>query len=534
MRDRVADLRLTPVPGREYYPSPPEWRDQVGYSVFIDRFAHARFRAVVGDPADGETRHGGNLPGVTSRLDYLQELGVTLLQLSPVVLVDPSCYHHYAPRHLTRVDPHLGTLDDLVDLVAQAHRRGIRVLFDLTVNHMDRVFEYPDGDHFRDEPAAVDRLTIPVGPEEFADPARYTRRGVIQDWKHPVQAVRGDFPPGYRRLASEDPQTAELLIRIAKWWLRTTDIDGFRVDAIRHLDPAFVTRLVSEVKEYAASLGKHDFFMLGEYSATDDAPIADCLRLGVDSVYNYPEYRRQSWALHGQAPTLALQESLLRARAAWGQAAHDRAVRFIDNHDVYRFLRNGEPEGRLLVALAFLAFSTGLPMLYYGTEQGFRQSTNRLERECSADRAAPRNREDMFADGAFVSPSSAGDRFDTTSPTFVWTRRLVSLRSRLVALRRGHQTPRFADSDGPGLYAFSRHTPTQEVLVVLNTSEQPRRATVPVGPLLANQPVLVDALEGRRTGAYVDDSADPSEPAGFIVELPGHGVSVFTAPGAAG
>src|SRR5690606_32027698 len=106
--------------------SPSQWRDLVGYSVLIDRFAHARFRTTVGDPADGETRHGGNLPGVTSRLDYLQELGVTLLQLSPVTLADPLCYHHYGPRHLTRVDPHLGTIDDLVDLVAQAHHRGIR------------------------------------------------------------------------------------------------------------------------------------------------------------------------------------------------------------------------------------------------------------------------------------------------------------------------------------------------------------------------------------------------------------------------
>lgn len=521
--DRVADLLPAPGPERVHHPSPADWRDEVGYAVLLDRFAHARFRATVGDPAHGDTRHGGNLPGVTARLDYLRDLGVTVLQLSPVTLTDPASYHHYGPTHLTRVDPHLGTHDDLVELVAQAHRRGIRVLLDLLVNHMGRVFEYADGDHFRDEPAPIARWTAQVGPVEFADERRFTRRGVIHDWKHPVQAVRGDFPPGLRRLATEDPATADLLITVAQWWLRSTDADGFRIDAIRHLDPAFVTRLAVEVKKYAASLGKHDFLILGEFSATDDAPIAECLQLGVDSVYNYPEYRRQSWALHGQAPALALEQSLLRARAAWSEPVHDRTMRFIDNHDVYRFLRDGEPVGRLHVALAFLVFSTGIPMLYYGTEQGFRQPTQRLERECSADRAAPRNREDMFADGAFTSGSSAGDRFDATSPTFGWTRRLLAVRRAHVALRRGRQTSRFADPDGPGLYAFSRHTDGHEVLVVLNTSDEPRQATVAVGPLLAVQSALTDALDPAHTAAVGPD--------GVVATLPGHGVRVFVVPG---
>ncbi|NUR94875.1 MAG: hypothetical protein HOV67_06385, partial [Kribbellaceae bacterium] len=451
--DRLAGLELS-GDGRAYHPSPVDWRDEVGYSILVDRFAHDRFRRTHGDPAHGDTRHGGNLPGITARLDYLSTLGVTLLQLSPVTLAAPGCYHHYGPLHLTRVDPHLGTLDDLVELVDQAHRRGLRVLLDLVVNHMDRIFEYADGDHFRAEPAPVAALAVEIGPAEFADPRRFTRRGVIHDWKHPEQAVRGDFPPGLRRHASEDPETAELLITVAKWWIAATDVVGFRIDAIRHLEPAFVTRLTGEVKAYAAGLGKDDFLILGEYSATDDQPIAECLKLGIDTVYNYPEYRRQSWALHGQAPTAALESSLLTARAAWGEDAHDRSVRFIDNHDVYRFLRDGEPAGRLAVATAFLVFSTGLPMLYYGTEQGFRQPTQRLERECSADRASPHNREDMFADGAFVSPSSAGDRFDTASPTFAWTRRLLGVRRDHAALRRGRQTPRYADPDNPGLYAF--------------------------------------------------------------------------------
>lgn len=524
-QDSVAQLEqaLHSELDRSYYPSPRDWRDEVGYSLFLDRFNHARFRAIVGDPAGGETRHGGNLPGVTARLDYLSELGVTFLQLSPVNVVHPDCYHHYAPLHLARVDPRLGTLDDLVELVDEAHRRGIRVIFDLLVNHMARVFDYEDGDHFRAAPASIGQWKSPFAPIEFTDEGRFSRRGVIEDWKHPEQAARGDFPPGLRRIASEDPETASLLVVVAKWWLRVSDIDGVRIDAIRHLDRAFVRLLTRELKEYAARLGKDNFFVLGEFSATDDAPIAECLELGIDSVYNYPEYRRQSWALHEQAPTVVLEKSLLQARAAWGERAHDRAVRFIDNHDVYRFLRDGEPVGRLDVALAFLTLSTGMPMLYYGTEQGFRQPTGRLERECSADRAAPRNREDMFEDGAFTSSSSAGDRFDVASPVFLWTRRLLTLRQELRPLRHGRQVPRFADPEGPGLYAFSRETEDEAVLVVLNTSGEVKHGLLPVGDILASQPSLVDVLSSEpRT---VDVSGG-----GVKVELAPYRVRVFTAP----
>lgn len=520
---RVADLVLEPVSGRVYHPSPEDWRDEVGYSILIDRFAHSRFRATVGDSSQGDSRHGGNLPGVTAQLDYLCSLGVNVLQLSPVTLAASDCYHQYAPLDLLRVDPHLGTLRDLVELVDQAHARGLRVLLDLVVNHMERVFEYADGDHFRESAVDAVRWTETVGPSELADVRRFTRRGVIEDWKHPAQAIRGDFPPGMRRLATEDRETADLLIAIAKWWVRTTDVDGLRIDAIRHLDPSFVTRLMAELKKYAGGLGKDNFLILGEFSATDDGPIAECLGLGVECVYNYPEYRRQNWALHSQAPTLDLEKSLLRARAAWTEAAHDRAVRFIDNHDVYRFLRDGEPLERLHVALAFLVFSTGMPMLYYGTEQAFRQPTARLDREYSAEPAAPRNREDMFADGQFVSSSSAGDRFDTGSETFAWMRLLLHVRRRLASLRRGSQIPRLSDPDGPGIYAFSRHTSTEESLVVLNTDNRPRQAIVPVGPLLAGHPFLVDALDASHRRGCDGTSVD--------AELSAYGVRVYIAPG---
>jgi glycosidase len=527
--DRIADTTLLPDSGRSYYPSPQDWRDEVLYSIMIDRFQPGPDRFTLGDPTVGGTVHGGDLRGITSRLGYLSELGVSTILLTPVSMSPPNNYHGYAPIHLMAVDPRFGRLADLVELVDQAHRRGIRVILDVVINHTGPVFDYADGHSGwkgADAPAPIAERTIDVRPTELADPVHFSRRGVIEDFKDEAQASLGDFPPAYRRIATENACTGELLKHIVCWWIKETDADGMRVDAVRHIAPDFIRSLVSTVKSYAASLGKQNFLVIGEYSSTADGPIAECFALGLGSAFNYPEYRRQSWALHGKAPTRALQTSFATACAAIGPDLA-RTVRFIDNHDVYRFLRDGEPAGRLSVAMAFLLFSLGIPMIYYGTEQGFRQATNRLDRECSAEPADPRNREDMFAEGLFVSASSAGDKFDSASRVFRWTRRLVDIRRQIPALRRGGQVVRWSDPDGPGLYAFSRTHDDQEVLVVLNTDEQTRRADIPIGSGLAGQK---EPLRDLIDAAYLIEPPMATGSGGELpVTVPPFGVRVLAA-----
>ncbi|HTZ43719.1 MAG TPA: alpha-amylase family glycosyl hydrolase [Jatrophihabitans sp.] len=490
-----APAAATPRPGG--YPSPADWRDEVLYSVLLDRFDWAGVRQVEGDPADGDSRHGGNLAGLTRRLDYLHRLGVTALLLSPVTRTAPDSYHGYSPVALDEVDPRLGSLADLVELIAQAHRRGIRVVLDLVLNHAGPVFDYADGNGWKPAgPGEIERWNHPLRPAGLGRPEHFSRRGIIADWKDPEQASRGDFPPNLRRFATENPATRQQLIRLACWWIETADADGVRLDAIRHMDAEFVRQLCGALRRHAGGLGKRNFLVLGEYSATEDAPIAACLGTGIDTAFGYSEYRRQSWPLHAKAPAADLARSVTIARSAFGDR-YEHLVRFIDNHDVYRFLRESEPESQLRPALAFLLLSAGIPMLYYGTEQAFRQPTDRLERECSADRAAPRNREDMFADGAFTSASSAGDRFDETSSTFRFARRLIALRRRHPALRVGSQRQRFAEESGPGLYVISRHHGQQGLLVAINTSASPAAAQLPLLHHEVGHPEFVDLLNPR-------------------------------------
>ncbi|MFF7776241.1 alpha-amylase family glycosyl hydrolase [Streptomyces tanashiensis] len=536
--ESLAEAALAKSEDRRYHPSPNDWRAEVLYSLVVDRFQAEPPVTVEGDPADGSSRHGGNLRGLSTRLGYIRELGGTAVHLTPVALNGPGSYHGYAPRHLMAVDPRIGTMEDLRQLVSAAHGRGLRVVLDLVLNHTGPVFTYADGSNLwrgTEEPADV-HGEIAVRPLELASPQHFSRRGVIDDWNDSEQETLGDFPPDYRRLATENPRTQRILEFIACWWIRETDIDGIRLDAVRHMDRTFVANLCGTVKRYAAGLGKSNFLVIGEHAGDDDTMIASCFPLGLDAVYNYGEYRRQSRALHSQASARELEESHDTAAKAFGRD-HGSTIRFIDNHDVYRFLRDGEPAGRLHVALAHLVLSIGIPMLYYGTEQGFRQATGRLDPENLADPADPENRQDMFPEGGFTSPSSAGDSFDSSSDFFRWTQRLLGLRGRHPALHLGEQEVLFSERDGPGIYAFMRHHEDERVLVVLNTNSYPASRRLPVGVLFAPK-----APAGRRTLplnpvlrnllAPGPDVPVHQVPGGSLVTditLPAFGVGVFLA-----
>ncbi|MBI3296548.1 MAG: hypothetical protein HYZ75_00170 [Elusimicrobia bacterium] len=520
----VAELSLEPEAGKAYQASPIDWRDEILYSVMADRFARSKRGFGLGDPKSGTSRHGGDIQGIIEKLDYIKASGVTAIILSPVTMGIPEAYHGYAPTQLLAVDPHLGTMADYKKMVAEAHKRGIKVIMDLVMNHTGPIFEYKEGSKFQSQGRKeIGERTELLGPEDLID-EDFTRRGVIDDWNNHDQATHGDFPPNYRHLDTERPETQEKLIKLANWWIKETDVDGVRLDAIRHMDSGFVIRFAREVKHYAASLGKKNFLMLPENSTGVDGDLVRDMALGMDSGYNYPEFRRQQRALHGRAPTRELENSFQTALGALAGTL-SRIVRFIDLHDTYRFLRQGEPESLLRVAFAFLLFSTGIPLVYYGTEQAFRQYTDSMDAEGPAAPADPQNREDMFAEGEFKSESSKGDKFDVESASFKALGRLAQVRKDLAPLRRGKQYIRWSDTWGAGIYAFSRIHAGEEVLVVMNTSGEARSAEMFVDSRITPaDSQLGDALDagyGAKTFAGAEGGSK------VRVSVPAHGVRVL-------
>ncbi|MBI5202975.1 MAG: alpha-glucosidase C-terminal domain-containing protein [Elusimicrobia bacterium] len=517
----LAELDLTPTPGKTYTPSPEDWSDQAVYFPLIDRFAKGEGARPVGDPRNGRARHGGNLAGLVDKLDYIKNAGFTTILINPVFVNAPDGYHGYSPVDFLGVDPHLGTMADFKRLVDEAHRRGLYLIFDLAINHAGAVFEYKGDSNWEglDKPKKeIGKWNFELNPSDLRDPKHFSRRGVLNDWNDPDQKVNADFPPYQRRLETSNPATQDALIKMAKWWIKETDVDGFRLDAYKHIAPEFWPRFHKEISEYAASLGKTNFLRPGEILTHDANEIAHAMGPdGINAAYNYPSYLRDVAPLQGRGPMRFLEESLKTTLSVLGSGVK-KLFRFLDTQDTYRFLDDGSPQSALWVALSYAAFSAGIPLIYYGTEQALRQAHQ--------GHYDPRNREDMFPDGQYKSDSSAGDKFDQDSPTYKYLTGLLKLRHDIPALRRGEQYVRWADQFGPGIYAFSRIYEGQEVLVVMNTAGEEREADMFVDAGISPAGTrFVDVMGGSTFAAATYDPQDGDSK--IRVKVPPHGVRVL-------
>jgi glycosidase len=229
-----------------------------------------------------------------------------------------------------------------------------------------------------------------------------------------------------------------------------------------------MTRLYREVMQFAEYLGKKKFLILGEIYHGDPHVIApELAEHRVNAAFNYPAYFWDLPALLGNAPTRALEESFQFVSSGIGQGIN-RMVRFFENHDKPRF--TGQPE-LLAVAHTYNMLSVGIPFIYYGSEQGFSRAQSNVNLGLDA------YREDMFPGGEFRSAGSTGDDFNQKSPIYRHISALARARKSYPALSKGEQFIRWSDPNGPGIFAFSRIYENEEVVVVINTSNQPKTET---------------------------------------------------------
>src|SRR5438270_6144869 len=233
---------------------------------------------------------GGNLRGLTSKMGYLRRMGITAIWLSPVfkqVNVD-NTYHGYGIQNFFDVDLHFGTRDDLRDMVKTAHENGIRVVLDIILNHTGQVFVYDpdrydtvdkDGNHFIDPRwdgnpyrvkgfrdaggapslpfATIDTGANPaafpdaaVWPAEFQNPANFTQHGHINYLDYFPEFLDGDFftlkdlHHGTRVMVNNQDQIDQYIVsptlvnlcEVYKFWIAFADVDGFRIDTVKHMD----------------------------------------------------------------------------------------------------------------------------------------------------------------------------------------------------------------------------------------------------------------------------------------------------------
>lgn len=496
------------------------------------------------DPASKGFFHGGDLKGLSSRLDYIQALGATAIWLGPIYQNNPvqgargdesAGYHGYWITDFTAVDSHFGTAADLQALVAAAHARGMKLYLDIIVNHTADVIRYrecPDNQcPYRsraDCPERADSYAytpyIPAGQEhrkvpEWLNELRYYHNRGNSTFEGESSTL-GDFS-GLDDVNTEDPRVVQGFIDIFSGWIDTFGIDGFRIDTAKHVNPEFWQAFVPAIRTHAAARGIPNFHIFGEVATSEMDPALLAQHTRVDKLPAVLDFAFAA-AVRDTVAGSAGTDELARLFAAdslyeGGASAALQLPTFISNHDGGRFARQvqlarptasaAEVLQRVQLAHAMLLTLRGVPTVYSGDEQGFVGWGD--------DQAA---RQDMFASQVVsynnqpllgTSSTTAVSNFNSAHPLYQTIAALARLRAEQPALLHGLQVLRAA-SKTPGLFAVSRFDSVTgtEVLLAFNTST----ASI-------DTQVVVDGKSGSFTARHGNCAQAPTAPGSYHIKV---------------
>ncbi|TMC74926.1 MAG: alpha-amlyase [Chloroflexi bacterium] len=446
---------------------PNDWRDESIYFVMTDRFRNGDPRndadAV---PGRADWWQGGDLQGLIDELQYIKDLGMTAIWITPITQQTRGGYHGYWTADFYRVDPHLGDLLKLKELVTKAHAMRLKVLLDVVINHVGY-----------DNPWLVDSAHAGW----FHD--RCTM--IFSDQK----SVEDCWLAGLPDLNTENPAVRAYLTDWALWLIRETNVDGFRLDTARHVPKDFLHDWVAAIKR------EHpNFWIGGEVFSSDYRYQADYLKAGLDAITDFQtqeSIRRGLGAAEdltwiGRPPSLA--ETYLPGREA-------ARMTFIDNHDVDRFVGptdNADARARLRQALVYLFTVPGTPVLYYGTEIALPGGGD------------PDNRRAM--------PWTDGD--ETTRDL---VRQLATLRQQIPSLRRGSFVKLLTERE---TLVYAREGGADTAVVAINgQSDAPQTLELPLADIGAHGAVLHRTLGPNASAVVRGDS--------LLMTLGARGAAVF-------
>lgn len=470
--------RRTTAPHAGFSPS------DVMYLIMTDRFADGD---ASNDPNPGERSvrrgwHGGDFRGIQQHLDYLQQLGVTTIWLTPVVDNDggAQAYHGYSATDLYATDPHFGTVADLRSLADALHQRGMKLVLDTVPNHVGAAnpwaFDPPTPDWFHgtraDHRIASDRFQTIVDPHASWD----QRRDVTQGW----------FANVLPDLNQENPLVRQYLIQDTIWWIEKAGADGLRYDTFPYVGRTYWQALDEELATlYPRLTTVGEVFnpnpVITSYFA------GGVTRGGVDTglttPFDFPTFfalrralvPRKSFAGEPEGGDgLKGLENVLRDD--WLYPHPERLVTFIGNHDTVRFLSQpGATVADLKLAFALLATLRGMPQIYSGDEIAMRGGED------------PENRHDF--PGGFPGDTqnafTAAGRTPEQADVHDWLAALLRFRREHAEMATGQQQNLFVD---PTTFVFVRSSDVQHgcgngserMLVAVNDAAQARSVTLPV------------------------------------------------------
>lgn len=438
-----------------------DWDEARIYFALTDRFANgdASNDGSEADKTHLEAYHGGDFRGMIDKLDYLKELGINTLWITPIVdNIDFNkgvdfgtkqyAYHGYWAKDFTQLDEHLGDLATFQELIDKAHDRGIKIMVDVVLNHAG--YGVKPGDN-RPGVTQADK-------DRFAGMLRTD--GVQSD----VDPVKGELAqlPDFK---TEDPAVRAQIIDWQTGWLeraRTTrgdTIDYFRVDTVKHVEDttwkAFKNKLTSI---------DPDFKLIGEYfGGTIDNDGGQLHSGQMDSLLDFEFKNKARDFANGSIDAvdtyLADRETKLDNTATMGQ--------FLSSHDENGFLTHyvGGDKGKLKIAAALQITAKGQPVIYYGEELG-RSGAN--AGDMSAGQFSE-NRGDM-----------PWDRLTEEKALHDHYAKLLNIRAKFSKVYSKGVRAKLAGSDALGYLAFNKQYGSDNVVTVINAKTTARTITIPV------------------------------------------------------
>ena len=519
------------------YFSTPEWvQNTVFYQIFPERFNNGKEELSPEGITNWSDRspetdsfYGGDLKGITNKLDYLDELGIGAIYLTPIFKSDTN--HKYNIIDYKKIDPQFGDLETLKELVNQAHKRDIKIILDGVFNHTsDKFFAFQDvlengADSDYKDWYYIDDFPIRQNPKikkkllkefinEVKDLSLINTKTVSQniipklnlaneksreyilkladvldanmelnlqkilDLSYEKKELREIITPNYETFASSvwkmpklktaNPEVREYFLDVAQYWIEEADIDGWRLDVADEVDHYFWREFRKSVKEV-----KSDAYIVGEM--WNDA--SSWLRGDqFDGTMNYL-VSQAIWDFFCKRKIDAsdFESRLSKVKTIYKKPAQLASLNLIDSHDTKRALTIAENNiRRLKLAVAFQMSYLGAPMIFYGDEVGIKGGDD------------PDCRRPMIWDGNKQNEDS-----------LKWYKKMIKIRNENPALRTGEVEVVKTDP-AYNIHSFMRTKNSNSILVVFNNGNSEVDLEFDLNKLSLNKENFVDLITNKK------------------------------------
>ncbi|WP_127836315.1 glycoside hydrolase family 13 protein [Clostridium prolinivorans] len=395
------------------------WRQSIFYQIFVDRFNKEEIDENWFDEPTNKRMFGGNIKGILNKLDYIEELGINAIYLTPI-FESPSC-HKYDTIDYYNIDKSFGDKSIFREFVNRCHERGIKIILDAVFNHTSDEFF------------------------AFKDAIKKGKKSKYYDWyffKEDGSYEMFGHSKNMPKLNTTNKETKKYLLEVSKYWIEEFDIDGWRLDVANEIDHKFWREFREVVKD-----AKEDAIIIGEVW---DGAESYLKGEQYDSTMNYPFMNIALEVFAKNTATLNELDCFIQNLfARYRKDIRYNLLNLIDSHDTARFLYEcGNDKEKLKSAVFYMFTSIGIPMIFYGDEVGLSGATDPYCR--------------MTIDFENIDKD-----------LFEFYKNMAKIRKTSKALQEGEYSKIFVNKN---VYAYKRYTENEEIICVFNIGDKNEKA----------------------------------------------------------